>query len=93
MTCSNTGGVVRAPGRSSALCRTELTVSAATVGEALAAVTRRYPGLGETVLPGGLVAGAFLVTVGDDDIRGLDGLGTTVADGDVISVVMAMAGG
>ncbi|HEX2896035.1 MAG TPA: MoaD/ThiS family protein, partial [Marmoricola sp.] len=71
----------------------ELAVPGATVGEVLGAVAAEHPEFGTTVLPDGAVAGAFLVTVADDDIRNRDGLATTVAPGDVITIVMAMAGG
>lgn len=71
----------------------ELTVAGATVGDVLAGISRRHPEFGTTVTPDGSVAGAFLITHGDDDIRNLDGLNTPVAPGDVITVVMAMAGG
>jgi ferredoxin-nitrite reductase len=71
----------------------ELAVAGTTVGEVLAAITREHPGFGSTVLPDGTVAGAFLVTVADDDIRNRDGLATAVTPGDVITIVMAMAGG
>lgn len=71
----------------------ELVAPGTTVGEVLAALTRRHPELGSTVLPDGTVGGAFLVTVADDDIRNRDGLATPVVPGDVITIVMAMAGG
>ncbi|ABL83293.1 MULTISPECIES: MoaD/ThiS family protein [unclassified Nocardioides] len=71
----------------------ELSVDGRTVGGVLAEVTRRHPQFGSTVLPDGEVAGAFLVTVGDQDIRGLQGLSTDVTPNDTITIVMAMAGG
>jgi ferredoxin-nitrite reductase len=71
----------------------ELAVGGGTVGEVLAGIARTHPEFGRTVTPGGTVAGAFLITRGDDDIRNLEGLDTPVATGDVITVVMAMAGG
>jgi ferredoxin-nitrite reductase len=68
-------------------------VQAATVGEALVAVAQRFPEFGRTVLPEGVVAESFLVAIGDDDIRGLDGLRTAVTPGTDIVIVMAMSGG
>lgn len=68
-------------------------VEAATVGEALRRIAGAHPQFGEHVLPDGTVDGAFLVAVGDDDIRGLDGLRTPVEAGAQIFIVMAMAGG
>lgn len=70
-----------------------LEVQARTVGEALAAIAKHHPAFGMTVLPDGKVAPAFLVAVGDDDIRELEGLVTAVAVGTEITIVMAMAGG
>lgn len=67
----------------------ELSVQARTVR----AVFEALPELGAQVVPDGRVAGAYLLTVADDDIRNLDGLDTEVGPGDVITIVMAMAGG
>ena len=71
----------------------EIKVSAATVGEALAAVAQDHSAFAETVFPGGRVAEAFLIAVGDEDIRNLDGLATPVTPGTDITIVMAMSGG
>ncbi len=71
----------------------EIKVSASTVGDALAAVAGTYSAFAATVFPGGRVAEAYLITVGDDDIRNLDGLSTPVTPGTDITIVMAMAGG
>jgi ferredoxin-nitrite reductase len=71
----------------------EIKVSAGTVGDALAAVSQAHPAFAETVFPGGNVAEAFLITVGDDDIRNLDGLATPVTPGTDITIVVAMSGG
>ena len=71
----------------------EIKVSAATVGEALAAVAQAHSAFAETVFPGGRVAEAFLITVGDEDIRTLNGLATPVTPGTDITIVMAMSGG
>lgn len=71
----------------------QIKVSATTVGGALAAVSEVHPAFAETVFPGGRVAAAFLITVGDDDIRNLDGLATPVSPSSDITIVMAMSGG
>jgi sulfite reductase beta subunit-like hemoprotein/molybdopterin converting factor small subunit len=75
----------------------EISVEAATVGQALAAVAAKHPRFGTTIFADSpdrsRVHGAFLVTVGDDDIRGLDGLATKVTAGAEITLVMAMSGG
>jgi sulfite reductase beta subunit-like hemoprotein/molybdopterin converting factor small subunit len=71
----------------------EIRVNARTVGAALAAVAGTYPAFAATVFPGGRVEKSFLVAVGDEDIRNLDGLATPVAAGTDITIVMAMSGG
>jgi len=71
----------------------EIKVSAAIVGEALTAVAQAHSAFAKTVFPGGSVDKAFLVTVGDEDIRNLDGLATPVTPGTDITIVIAMSGG
>jgi ferredoxin-nitrite reductase len=89
------GALLRVPGPLMPLVggADEIRVSAATVGEVLGLVAGEHPTFGETVLPGGQVDPSFLVTVGEDDIRNLDGLSTPVSDGTEISIVVAMSGG
>lgn len=66
----------------------------ATVGEVFTQVVGQYPGLRANLLAddGGLHK--FVnVYRNDDDIRYLDALDTKVSDGDVISILPAVAGG
>jgi len=66
----------------------------ATVGEVFAALTARYPGLaGSLVGDDGALHRFVNVYKDDDDIRYLDGLDTKLVDGDVISILPAVAGG
>jgi molybdopterin converting factor small subunit len=66
----------------------------ATVGEVFGSLTDRYPGLkGQLVDDEGGLHKFVNVYVNDDDIRYLDQLDTSVADGDVISILPAVAGG
>jgi molybdopterin converting factor small subunit len=66
----------------------------ATVGEVFQVLTDRYPGLaGNLVGDDGKLHKFVNVYKDDDDIRYLDGLDTKVADGDVISILPAVAGG
>jgi molybdopterin converting factor small subunit len=66
----------------------------ATVGEVFGALTDRYPGLkGQLVDDAGGLHKFVNVYVDDDDIRYLDQLDTKVNDGDVISILPAVAGG
>lgn len=89
------GVLVRLPGplQRFAAGADELTVSGSTVAELLDSLAGRHPELVATIAPDGTVAGAYLLAIGDDDIRNRDGLDTPVGVGDVLSVVMAMAGG
>jgi len=65
-----------------------------TVGEIFTDLTTRFPGLAENLVDGEGKLHRFVnVYRNDDDIRYLDALDTTVADGDVISILPAVAGG
>jgi molybdopterin converting factor small subunit len=69
-------------------------VDGATVGEVFTALIGEYPGLRGNLLDdtGGLHK--FVnVYINDEDIRYLDSLDTKVGDGDVISILPAVAGG
>jgi molybdopterin converting factor small subunit len=71
-----------------------VTVDGATVGEVFQALVEAYPGLRGNLLgdDGGLHK--FVnVYKDDDDIRYLEGLDTKVGDGDVLSILPAVAGG
>ncbi len=63
-------------------------VDGATVGEVFATLVDRYPGL-----RGNLLDDAGTLHKDDDDIRYLDGLDTKLADGEVLSILPAVAGG
>jgi molybdopterin converting factor small subunit len=69
-------------------------VDGATVGEVFTALVAQYPGLRDNLLDdkGGLHK--FVnVYKDDDDIRYLEGLDTKLTDGDVLSILPAVAGG
>jgi sulfur-carrier protein len=71
-----------------------LSASGATVGDVFAEITADHPGLSDTLVDGDGKLHKFVnVYRNDDDIRYLDALDTTVADGDVISILPAVAGG
>jgi molybdopterin converting factor small subunit len=71
-----------------------VTADGATVGEIFAELTQRYPDLaGNLVDDDGKLHKFVNDYKDDDDIRYLDGLDTKVADGDVISILPAVAGG
>lgn len=72
----------------------EVKVEATSVGEALRALNASYDGLAPRVLsPEGELRQFVNVFVGGHNVRSLQGLATRLADGDVISIVPAVAGG
>ena len=65
-----------------------------TVGEALALLGARHPGVRDRVLTEqGEVRPHVNVFVGDESIRFLEGLATRVSDGETITIVPAVSGG
>jgi sulfur-carrier protein len=66
----------------------------ATIGEVFQSLTKRFPGLaGNLVDTDGNLHKFVNVYKDDDDIRYLDGLDTKLSDGDVVSILPAVAGG
>jgi sulfur-carrier protein len=66
----------------------------ATVGEAFSELIERYPGLsGQLVDDDGGLHRFVNVYRNDDDIRYLEQLDTKLSDGDVVSILPAVAGG
>lgn len=65
-----------------------------TVGQVVKDLDARYPGLGERLLDeGGSLRRFVNLYVGDEDVRFLDGLGTSVDPGATVSIIPAVAGG
>ena len=72
----------------------QVSVEAATVGDALKALDAAHPGFAERLYDDGGGLRRFVnVFVAEEDIRFLDGLASPVADGQTISIVPAVAGG
>ena len=67
--------------------------SATTVGEVLDGLYDRYDGLRERIAEDGDLRRFVNVYVGGEDIRFLDGLDTSVEDGDEVTILPAVAGG
>lgn len=67
--------------------------SGATLGELLDDLESRHSGLSERLVNGGDLRKFVNVYVNDEDVRFTGGLGAPVADGDVIVVLPAVAGG
>ena len=69
-------------------------VDGATVTELLAALDKKYPGIGERLVdPQGNVRRFVNVYVNGEDIRFLQDKETAVKNGDEVSIVPAIAGG
>lgn len=65
-----------------------------TIGEVLADLQRSFPAMaGQMVTPDGTLHRFVNIYVNDDDVRFLEKLDTKVADGDVVSILPAVAGG
>lgn len=72
----------------------EVAVDASTVGEALKALDAAHPGFGERIFDeAGKLRRFVNVFVADEDVRFLQGLETSVAEGQTVSIVPAVAGG
>ena len=72
----------------------EVSVEAGTVGDALRALAERYPTTKEQLFsPEGELNRYVNVYLNDEDVRVLHGLETSVANGDIVVILPAMAGG
>lgn len=68
-------------------------VAGGTVREALADLVRLHPGLGPKLFDNGRLRPFVNVFVNDEDIRYLDDLDTRIADGQLVALIPAVAGG
>ncbi len=64
-----------------------------TLGALVADLDARHPGLGDRLLDGSQLRRFVNVYLNDEDIRFLDGLDTAIADGDIVTILPAVAGG
>ncbi|MDQ1508612.1 MAG: sulfur-carrier protein [Actinomycetota bacterium] len=80
--------------RAAADGQASVSVDGATVGDVFTTLVEKYPGLRDNLLDGTGGMHKFVnVYKDDDDIRYLDGLDTKLADGDVLTILPAVAGG
>jgi molybdopterin synthase sulfur carrier subunit len=80
--------------RSAAGGQATVSVEGETIGEVLKDLTNNFPGLGAQVIAEDGTLHRFVnVYLNDDDVRYLERLETKVVDGDVISILPAVAGG
>lgn len=63
------------------------------LAEVVADVEARYPGFSAKITDEGGLRKFVNIYVNDEDVRFLDGLATQVADGDVVTILPAVAGG
>jgi MoaD family protein len=71
----------------------EVNATGANVGEIIAELEKRYPGMRDRLLDEKGVRRFVNIYVGDEDIRFLDGLKTELKGGDQIAIIPAIAGG
>lgn len=67
--------------------------SAASIGELLQGIGAKYPGIQGRLFENGQVRRFVNIYLNDEDIRYLDNMNTAIKDGDVVSIVPAVAGG
>ncbi len=73
--------------------KAEVSVTGATVQAALDDLVKQHPGLGTKLFDNGRVRQYVNVFVNDEDIRYLDEMETKLADGAVVALIPAVAGG
>jgi molybdopterin synthase sulfur carrier subunit len=71
----------------------QVTVSGATIGEALNDLTTQYPELRQHLYNGDQLRNFVNVFIGEEDIRFLSGLDTDISDTDSIRIIPSIAGG
>ena len=72
----------------------EVPASGGTVGEVLTALAEEHPDTREQLFAADGELNRYVnVYLNDEDVRVLDGLETSVADGDTVVILPAMAGG
>lgn len=71
-----------------------VSVEGSTLADVLKALDAAHPGFGDRLFDGEGALHKFVnIFVSDDDVRYLQGLDTPVKDGDVVSIIPAVAGG
>jgi sulfur-carrier protein len=68
-------------------------VTGETLAEVIDSVESGHPGIKERIVEGEDLRRFINVYVNDEDVRFIDGLDTSVSDGDVVVVLPAVAGG
>ena len=68
-------------------------LESANVGELLTTLESSYPGIGNQLMEDGELRRFVNIYLNDEDIRFLDGMDTSLSDGDVLAILPALAGG
>lgn len=72
----------------------EITAEGADVGAVMSAIGAEHPELAERVMKADGQPREFVnIYLGSDNVRTLEGMNTGVADGDILSILPAVAGG
>lgn len=71
----------------------EVNATGATVGDVIADLDKKHPGMRDRLLDEKGVRRFINIYVGEEDVRFTGGLGTALKSGDQISIVPAIAGG
>lgn len=71
----------------------EVEAKGATVADVLNDLEANHPGIKERIADAKGIRRSVNLFLGEEDIRFLDGLSTSLKDGDVLSVIPAIAGG
>lgn len=67
--------------------------SGGTLGALVSDLDARHPGLAERIVDEGKLRRFVNIYLNDEDVRFLNGIDTTVSDGDTVTVLPAVAGG
>lgn len=68
-------------------------VAAGTVGEALEALTTQHPQLRQHLFEGEELRSFVNIYLNKEDVRGMDGAATSVAEDDTLMIIPSIAGG
>ncbi len=72
----------------------EIQIEASSIGELIEKLEEEFPGIKERLVePNGEIRKFVNFFVNDEDIRFLNGKNTELKDGDVVSIIPAIAGG
>lgn len=70
-----------------------VTADGGSLAELIANLDASYPGIGERLIEAGALRRFVNVYLNDEDVRFLDGLDAALTDGDVVTILPAVAGG